>query len=89
MISEPLLLFETVFVEDRSVLDFIQPDFTWQSSMLEANYQGHNRGGREHQVQLFRRVALDDPRRGGVITNAAVLTMTSSPTALFMAQPGR
>ncbi|MEC7498716.1 MAG: DUF1588 domain-containing protein, partial [Planctomycetota bacterium] len=80
MISEPLLLFETVFVEDRSVLDFIQPDFTWQSSMLEANYQGHNRGGREHQVQLFRRVALDDPRRGGVITNAAVLTMTSSPT---------
>ena len=80
MMSEPLLLFETVFIEDRSILDFISPDFTWQSGKLAANYEGHGRGGGEHQVQLFRRVPLKDPRRGGVITNAAVMTMTSSPT---------
>ncbi|MEC8942013.1 MAG: DUF1588 domain-containing protein, partial [Verrucomicrobiota bacterium] len=30
--------------------------------------------------QLFRRIPLNDPRRGGVITNAAVMTMTASPT---------
>ena len=80
MMSEPLLLFETVLVEDRSIMDLIAPDFTWESTMLKANYAGHNRGGRGHQVQHFRRVPVTDPRRGGVITSAAVLTMTSTPS---------
>ena len=31
-------------------------------------------------MQVFQRVPLNDPRRGGVITNAAVMTMTSTPT---------
>jgi hypothetical protein len=48
--------------------------------MLKANYEGHRKAPIEVNVQLFRRVALDDPRRGGVITNAAIMTMTSTPT---------
>ncbi|MCA9217255.1 MAG: DUF1592 domain-containing protein [Planctomycetales bacterium] len=80
MVSEPLLLFETIFVEDRSVIELIDPKFTWQSKMLEANYEGSSNAGTEVQVQTFRRVSLNDPRRGGVITNAAVMTMTSTPT---------
>ncbi len=78
MMLEPLLLFESVFLEDRSVMDLISPDFTWQSEMLAANYQGRA-NGRETKVLSFKRVLLDDPRRGGVITNAAIMTMTSSP----------
>ena len=31
------------------------------------------------QERTFRRVALDDPRYGGILTNAAMLTMTSGP----------
>ena len=31
-------------------------------------------------MHTFRRTSLDDPRRGGVITNAAIMTMTSTPT---------
>ena len=80
MMSEPLLLFETILVEDRSIMDLVAPDFTWESTMLKANYAGHNRGGRGHQVQHFRRVPVTDSRRGGVITSAAVLTMTSTPS---------
>ena len=80
MMSEPLLLFETVFVENRSVMDLLDPDFTWQSPMLAANYKGNSQADLQVQVQTFRRVPLDDPRRGGVITNAAVMTMTSTPT---------
>jgi hypothetical protein len=80
MMSEPLLLFETVYVEDRSVVELLAPDFTWQSEMLRQNYEGKSQGGHDVQVQLFKRVPLDDPRRGGVITNAAVMTMTSTPT---------
>jgi hypothetical protein len=80
MMSEPLLLFETVLVEDRSVMELLVPDFTWESSMLTANYAGHNRGGGDVKVQTFRRVPVTGSRRGGVITSAAVLTMTSSPS---------
>ncbi|MCP4511127.1 MAG: DUF1588 domain-containing protein, partial [Fuerstiella sp.] len=36
--------------------------------------------GHDVQVQVFKRVALNDPRRGGVIANAAVMTMTAAPT---------
>ena len=80
MMSEPLLLFETIFVEDRSIIELIDPDFTWQSDMLAANYNGNSTARKDVQVQTFRRVGLDDPRRGGVITNAAIMTMTSTPT---------
>ena len=80
MMPEPLLLFDTVYIEDRSLMDLIDPKFTWQSQMLEANYEGHRDAPIEVQVQVFKRVPLDDPRRGGVITNAAVMTMTSTPT---------
>ena len=80
MISEPLLLFETVYIEDRSILDLLDPKFTWESDMLRANYEGHSRGAQQVNVQVFKRVSLDDARRGGVITNAAIMTMTSTPT---------
>ena len=80
MMSEPLLLFETVYIEDRSIVDLLDPKFTWQSDMLRANYEGHSKGAHQVNVQVFQRVPLDDPRRGGVITNAAVMTMTSTPT---------
>ena len=80
MMAEPLLLFETVYVEDRSIIELLDPKFTWQSDMLRANYEGHAKGSQQVQVQVFKRVPLDDARRGGVITNAAVMTMTSTPT---------
>jgi hypothetical protein len=79
MMSEPLLLFETVFVEDRSILDLLAPDFTWESDMLRQNYAGESKSGHDVKVQTFRRVPVRDPSRGGVITNAAVMTMTSTP----------
>lgn len=79
MMSEPLLLFETVFVEDRSIMELIDSDYTWESDMLAANYEGRSDGRRDVKVQTFHRVSADDARRGGVITTAAVMTMTSTP----------
>ncbi len=78
MMLEPLLLFETVYLENRSVMDLLDPDFTWQSDMLQANYEG-KAAGREDKILNFKRVPLDNPGRGGVISNAAVMTMTSTP----------
>ena len=80
MIAEPLLLFETIYIEDRSIVELVNPSFTWQSNMLDAIYAGHFKGHHQVTVQQFRRKPLADPRRGGVITNAAVMTMTATPT---------
>ena len=78
MMLEPLLLFETVFIENRSVTELLDPDFTWESAMLASNYKGQG-NNRQDKVLDFKRVPVTDKRRGGVITNAAVMTMTSAP----------
>ena len=78
MMLEPLLLFETVFLENRSVSDLIAPDFSWRSRALVGAYEGKITD-RTVNVMTFERVPVDDPRRGGVFTSAAVLTMTSGP----------
>ncbi|MCA9011919.1 MAG: DUF1592 domain-containing protein, partial [Planctomycetaceae bacterium] len=78
MMLEPLLLFETVLLENRSILQLIDSDFSYRSNLLEAWYRNGSNGkpGPPTEV-VFRRVPITDRRQGGVITTAAVLTMTS------------
>lgn len=81
MVVEPLLLFETVLVENRSLIDLIDPDFSYRSPRLQKWYgeeiQGNRLGG---PVTIpFQRVPVTNRRQGGVITSAAMLTMTSGP----------
>ena len=38
MLLEPLLLFDAVFVEDRPIVDFIAPQFSYQSDFLKTWY---------------------------------------------------
>ncbi|MEZ6056066.1 MAG: DUF1592 domain-containing protein [Planctomycetaceae bacterium] len=93
MLTEPLLLFETVLVEDRSVLDLCDPEFTWLNGQLAELY------GLQEQFQQTRmsigepatsveeknagrdwyRVSLPDRNRGGVMTMAGPLMLTSLP----------
>ncbi len=87
MMLEPLLLFETVLIENKSITQFIDSDFTYRSLLLENAYQelqseqykGKNVNGGAVGVLRFIRVPVSDRRTGGVITNAAVMTMTSGP----------
>lgn len=81
MMMEPLLLFETVLVENRSILDLIDPGFSYRSDLLKSWYQDGSQSKKIPPTAVpFERVALTDRREGGVITNAAVMTMTSSAT---------
>lgn len=81
MMLEPLLLFETLLIEDQSVLKLIDSDFSYRSELLEAWYRDGKQGRAGSPVVMnFRRVPVDDRRQGGVITNAAVMTMTSNAT---------
>lgn len=81
MMMEPLLLFETVLIEDLSITQLIDSTFTYRSAKLTAAYgelAGNPRGGGGSVGVLnFQRVPVTDRRIGGVITNAAVMTMTS------------
>ena len=77
MMLEPLLLFEAVLIEDRSILQFIDSDFSYRSNLLEAWYRDGSQGKATPVVVSFRRVPITDRRQGGLITNAAVMTMTS------------
>ena len=86
MMLEPLLLFETVLIENQPITQLIDSDFTYRSSLLEQAYgelgnvptESNQRGGGV-SVLRFHRVPVTDRRNGGVITNAAVMTMTSGP----------
>ena len=80
MMLEPLLLFETILIEDRSILELVDSDFSYRSELLESWYRDGTRPTRVPPVQIpFRRVPVEDRRQGGVITNVAVMTMTSGP----------
>ena len=82
MMLEPLLLFETVLIENRSILDLVDSDFSYRSELLESWYRDGTRPERVPPTKIpFRRVLVSDRRQGGVITNAAVMTMTSGPEA--------
>ena len=83
---EPLLLFESIMIEDRPILDLIHSDYTYRSEELHHWYRAEvpfkNKGERNRflpSYQQFNRMELNDKREGGVITTAAILTMTSSP----------
>ncbi|MDA0767432.1 MAG: DUF1592 domain-containing protein [Verrucomicrobia bacterium] len=81
MMLEPLLLFETVFVEDRSILELIDSDFSYRSAFLEKWYRSDPKQVPTPPVEIpYERVVVKDRREGGVLTTAAVMTMTSNAT---------
>ena len=85
MMLEPLLLFETVLIEDLPITQFIDSKFTYRSKLLEDAYgelaTGKTFAKKGNQVTqlVFQRLPVNDRRSGGMITNAAVMTMTSGP----------
>ena len=80
MMMEPLLLFETVLIENRSILEFINSEYTYRSGRLRKWYGDKPAGKIGGPVTMqFTRQPVTDRRQGGVITTAAVMTMTSGP----------
>ncbi|OYV84468.1 MAG: hypothetical protein B7Z73_15365, partial [Planctomycetia bacterium 21-64-5] len=84
MLEETRLFFAAVIAEDRSVLDFLDADFTFLNERLARHYRIVGVTGPE-----FRRVRLDDPDRGGLVTQASVLTVTSNPTRTSPVKRGK
>ena len=74
MQRETELLFRTIVSEDRSVVDFLDADFTFVDERLARHY-----GIPEVRGSRMRRVTIpaDSPRRG-LLGQASVLTLTSA-----------
>jgi hypothetical protein len=75
MKTETTMFFEHVLRENRPVTDFLNADYTFLNERLATHYGIEGVTGSE-----FRRVALKTDRRGGVLSQGAVLTVSSYPT---------
>lgn len=85
MREETLRFFAEVVREDRSILDLLDADFTYANERLARHYGLEGITGPE-----FRRVALPaGGPRGGVLTQASVLTITSNPTRTSPVKRGK
>ena len=86
MMVEPLLLFDSIVMEDRSIMLLIDCNYSYRSDELQSWYEDvvpfgdrENRNRFNTNRQQYTRRKLTDRREGGVITSAATMTMTSSP----------
>jgi hypothetical protein len=84
MIRETEHFFESVMRNDFSILDFLDADFTYVNERLARHY-----GIPGVKGEQFRRVKLKSRDRGGLITQASILTVTSNPTRTSPVKRGR
>lgn len=101
MLKETQLFFESIVKEDRSVLDLLDADYTYLNEPLARHYgiadtHGNRIGepptgpqGEPIQGEGFRRVTLQGKQRGGLLTQASILTVTSNPTRTSPVKRGR
>jgi hypothetical protein len=75
MRTETTMFFEVVIRENRPVSDFIDGKYTFLNENLAKHYGIEGVSGPE-----FRRVELATDQRGGVLTQASVLTVSSYPS---------
>jgi hypothetical protein len=74
MVREVELFVESVFREDRNVVDLMTADYTYLNERLAVHY-----GIRDVKGDSFRRVQLADPMRRGLLGKGAVLMVSSYP----------
>lgn len=75
MRKETSMFVEAIIKEDRSLLDFIDAKYTFVNGPLARHYGIKGVDGEE-----FQRVELDGEQRSGVLTQGAILTVSSYPT---------
>jgi hypothetical protein len=84
MLKETELFFDAIVRGDRSILDFLDADYTFVNERLARHY-----GISGVQGDAFRRVSLAGTSRAGVLTQASVLTITSHPTRTSPVKRGK
>ena len=81
---ETELFFDSIAREDRSVLDLLTANYTFVDEILAKHY-----GIPDVLGTRFRRVALSDPNRFGLLGQSSILTLTSIATRTSPVQRGK
>ncbi|MEO2047390.1 MAG: DUF1592 domain-containing protein [Pirellulales bacterium] len=76
--------FTSVLREDRSLLTLLDADFSFLNERLARHYGIAGVSGPE-----FRRVRFENGRRGGLVGQASILTITSNPTRTSPVKRGK
>jgi uncharacterized protein DUF1592/uncharacterized protein DUF1588/uncharacterized protein DUF1587/uncharacterized protein DUF1585/uncharacterized protein DUF1595/cbb3-type cytochrome c oxidase subunit III len=84
MADEASYFFANLVHEDRSILELILADYTFVNEPLARIY-----GMKGITGDAMRRVPLPDANRGGVVTMAGILTLTSHPTRTSAVKRGK
>jgi hypothetical protein len=84
MLEETELFCESIQNEDRSVLEFLGADYSFVNQRLARHYNIPGVVG-----DGFHRVSLAGTPRGGVLTQASVLAVTSNPTRTSPVKRGK
>jgi hypothetical protein len=84
MMREAELYFEHIVQNDRSILELLDSNYTFVNAQLASHYGIKGITGNQ-----FQKVTLPDNRRGGVITMASTLTVTSNPTRTSPVKRGK
>ncbi|MBX9579907.1 MAG: DUF1592 domain-containing protein [Gemmataceae bacterium] len=84
MVGEAEAFFEHVVREDRSILEFLDAPYAFVNDRMSRHYKLPRVDGPE-----FRKVNLPDGRRGGIVTMASTLTVTSNPTRTSPVKRGK
>lgn len=83
MAKESMLFFEAIVRENRPMLDLLDADFTYVNGQLARHYGMSNFRGRD-----WDRVTLP-AGKGGILTQASVLTLTSNATRTSPVKRGK
>ncbi len=77
MKGETERFFDYIATEDRSIMDFLNADYTFVNATLAKHY-----GMTGVEGDGFRKVPVDPEKRGGIFTQASILTLTAKPLAV-------
>ncbi|MEZ6106675.1 MAG: DUF1592 domain-containing protein [Pirellulaceae bacterium] len=83
MRGEALAVLREMVRDDRSIMTIIDADFTYVDQSLAALYELDGEFG-----ETLQRVTLDDRRRGGLLTSAALLMIQSDPQRVNVPRRG-
>ena len=84
MVDESKMVFANVMAEDRPILDFLDSKYTFVNEVLAKHYGISGVTG-----DSMRKVSTEGTGRGGVLTQGAVLAITSNPTRTSPTKRGR
>lgn len=86
MVRETQLLFSDVIQNDLPLTTLLTADYTFVNKALARHYGWSTKGLEERD---FTRVSLTGKRRGGLLSHASLLTLTSNPTRTSPVKRGK